>query len=54
LHNQFGPWDKNIKDIKMSLEKSNNDSDTINEYYNYLIQHQTNQSLFKKFVMCNE
>ena len=36
--NQLAGWGKNVKDLNQSLDKINEQSDLVNDYYNCLIE----------------
>jgi hypothetical protein len=42
--NQLAGWGKNVKDLNQSLDKINEHSDLVNDYYNCLIECKMNQS----------
>lgn len=46
--NQLAGWGKNVKDLNQSLDKINEQSDLVNDYYNCLIECQDDSQACKR------
>jgi hypothetical protein len=46
--NQLAGWNSSLDNVKLSLERSNQESDVINDYYDCLIECQDDQSTCKR------